>query len=318
MSKKIHLAGSLAYDHILYYPGNFADLISSGEEGMNLSINVSDKTVQFGGTAGNIAYNLTLLGDQPVLMGVAGKDFHEYKEWLNKNSIDTDKVKVFENEFTATAYITSDNVGNQIISFYKGASVNDVDFGMKNYQENISYFSISPDKKERMLALLHEARFLGIPFMFDPGQVITEFTDLECLSFIEGPTVLIFNQFELKTFMKKTNLTREQILEKVPLLIETLRETGSLIMTKNDKHYIKPVMVSKAQEPTGCGDAYRAGILHGLTKGLDIKVTGQIASLIATYNLESKGTQNHKFTKEEFKKRYADVFGDDIPVEAGL
>jgi adenosine kinase len=310
MNKKIFVCGSIAYDHLLYYPGNFSDLVSSAEKGMNLSINVSKKFIEFGGTAGNIAYNLTLLGELPVVLGVAGKDFQNYETWLKQNNIDISNVKIVNNKFTASAYITSDNVGNQITSFYKGAMEDDIDVSLKDFSDQISYMIISPDKKERMLDLMHEARFLGIPFIFDPGQVISLFSEAECLSFIEGPKVLIFNQFELNTFMEKTNLTREQILEKVPILIETMRESGSNIMTKEKVFFIRSATPRKMIDPTGCGDAYRAGILYGLTRNLDLKLTGQIGALMATYKLESRGTQTHKFTMDEFKKRYEEVYGE--------
>lgn len=316
MNKKIYVAGSIAYDCLLFYPGNFINLISTSEQVLNLSLNVSEKTIQFGGTAANIAYNLSLLSEPNALVGVVGaKDFKDYKKWLEEHNIDISHINVIEESYSANAYITSDKAGNQITSYYKGASIENLNFMLNEISEEIEILAISPDKKERMLDLKDQARFLNLSCMFDPGQVITEFSEMECLSFLDGPKILIFNQYELKTFMQKTKLTREEILKKVPILIETLRESGSSIMTKNEKIFIKSAPAFELTDATGCGDAYRAGILYGLKKGYDLKKMGQIASLLATYNLEVKGTQNHKFTKQQFEERYEDVYGEKIKLQ---
>ncbi|MBI2464361.1 carbohydrate kinase family protein [Candidatus Peregrinibacteria bacterium] len=314
MHKKILVSGSLAYDHIMIHDGEFHEIILPEHvHHLNVCFIIKDKSLHFGGTGGNIAYNLRLLGENIILLGLAGKDFQEYKHWLEKFGVDTSQIKIEQNIYTASAFITSDRKGNQITNFYPGAMDSNHCFNLEPLAKDIAIAIISPDNIHRMLNMCLQCKKLTIPYLFDPGQQLPNFTPhqlLECIDKAEG---VILNEYELELLLNKTNLTKKDLCERIHLLIITRGEKGSTIEEGEKKEEIGISETKKIIDPTGCGDAYRAGILKGLKKRYSRKTMGQMAALMGTYSVEKKGTQNHFFTRDEFEKRYKKSFKTETP-----
>lgn len=310
MNKKILVSGSLAYDHIMSHEGKFQKIILPEHlHHLNVCFIIKDKSLHFGGTGGNIAYNLKLLGEDIILLGVAGKDFHEYQQWLEKNGIETSHVKIEQNIYTASAFIISDKKGNQITNFYPGAMNSNHQFDLKPLAKNVALAIVSPDNINRMCDICLQCKKNDIPYIFDPGQQLSNFTPRKLLKCIEKAEGLILNEYELELLLEKTNVTKKYLCERIHLLIITRGEKGSTIESFEKKEEIGICVTKKVIDPTGCGDAYRAGILKGLKRGYSRKKMGQIASLMGTYAVENQGTQNHSFSLNEFENRYKKNFG---------
>jgi len=306
---KILILGSLAYDHEMKYNGLFKDLILP--DTYNISITTGKKNVYFGGCAGNIAYNLRLLGQEVTVITVAGKDFGEYRQWLASCGVDLTGVYQSEKFYTASATICTDNEQNQITFFDPGAmyevdttqTVKTLDYG------SIAWAIISPENPKRMMKYAYECKELKIPFIFDPGQVIPMLDNEELLWGVKNADIFIVNGHEAKMLNTRLGLTSDLIAKMSQVYIETHGEKGSTIMGKNGVFYIRAVQPSKTIDPTGCGDAFRAGLLAGLREGKSMERCGQAGALLATYSIENEGTQQHKFTMEEFSTRLENNFG---------
>ncbi len=311
--KNILVSGSWAYDYLMEYNGLLKDAILPEKlDHLSVGFTVSKKSVHFGGCAGNIAYNLRLLGADPVVVGLIGSDFGDYAAWMKKNGVDISTLTPVPNEFTASAYILTDREQNQIQIFHGGAMLAaPLAVGMREYRYHpLQWVIISPDDPQRMARLAQECKELGLKYMFDPSQQISNMSDAVLHGAIQGATALIVNEYEADLLTKKLGVTREALTAMVSIFIETHGERGSSVVSKDEgMFFIKAVTPGAVVDPTGCGDAFRAGILFGLSSGLGIERSCQIGALAATYTIENKGTQNHRFTLEEFKKRFEENFG---------
>lgn len=303
------ICGSLAFDHIMVFHDRFKNhILPDKVHILNVSFLVPDMRREFGGCAGNIAYNLTLLGGQGFPMATVGKDFAPYAHWLEQCGIEQRYVRTLEDAFTAQAFITTDLDDNQITAFHPGAMnfshLNDVPEG-----NGITIGMVSPDGREGMLK--HARRFFqaGIPFIFDPGQGLPLFSGKELVRFLEQATWVAVNDYEWALLQERTGLTAEAVMERVQALVVTRGGNGSSIYVDGNCLEIPTVPAHTERDPTGCGDAYRAGILYGLMHDLPWETTGRIASLMGAIKMEHHGTQNHTFERAEFAARFEESFG---------
>jgi len=304
------ICGSVAYDTILVFPDRFkAHILPDKIHILNVAFLVPEMRREFGGCAANIAYSLRLLGDLGLPMATVGHDFGPYRERLKALGIRLDHVTVLEDQFTAQAFITTDLDDNQITAFHPGAMqyahINHVSRAAAGVAAGI----VAPDGRQAMIE--HAAQFVeaGIPFIFDPGQGLPMFGAGELKTFIEQATWVAVNDYEWGLLQQKTGLTAADIAAKVQALIVTRGAEGSVIYAGGRIMTIPSVKPRAIVDPTGCGDAYRAGLIHGLLRGLDWETTGRVASLMGSIKIESRGPQNHDFTPEDFRGRYRHIFG---------
>jgi adenosine kinase len=303
------ICGSVAYDHIMVFPDHFKNHILPDKIHMlNVSFLVPDMRREFGGCAGNIAYSLNLLGGDGVPMATVGKDFAAYGQWIEQCGISSQYLKEIETSFTGQAFITTDQDDNQITAFHPGAMGESHQNKVSDAQ-GITIGIVSPDGREGMIEHARQFEEAGIPFIFDPGQGMPLFDGDDLKAFLKQATWLTVNDYEMQLFLDKTGMTPAQVAEQVEALIITRGSTGSEIITKDSNIMIPVVEVENLLDPTGCGDAFRSGLLYGLMNGLDWEVTGRIASLLGAIKIAHHGTQNHKFTIDEFKARFEAVFG---------
>jgi adenosine kinase len=298
----------MAYDTIMVFHDKFKHhILPEKVHILNVSFLVPVMRREYGGCAGNIAYNLNLLGEKPLVMAVVGHDFEPYSQWMSQNGLSSEFIHIMDNNYTGQAYITTDEDGNQITAFHPGA----MSFSHLNsipVDSDISIGIISPDGKDGML--LHADQFaeLNIPFIFDPGQGMPLFNGEELLKFLDLATWVTLNDYESELMQERTGLSLEAMAERVEALIITLGGQGSKIYAQGQCIAIPAAKPSALVDPTGCGDAYRAGLLYGLMNELDWETTGRIASLMGTIKIEHHGTQNHAFDIEDFRQRYYESF----------
>jgi adenosine kinase len=304
------ICGSVAYDTILVFPDRFkAHILPDKIHILNVAFLVPEMRREFGGCAANIAYSLRLLGDIGLPMATAGHDFGPYRERLKGLGIRLDHVTVIEDAFTAQAFITTDLDDNQITAFHPGAMQQAHINQVSQAGAGVAVGVVAPDGRQAMIE--HAAQFAaaGIPFIFDPGQGLPMFGADELNTFIEQATWVAVNDYEWGLLQQKTGLTAADIAAKVEALIVTCGAAGSMIYAGGRIMTIPSVKPRAIVDPTGCGDAYRAGLIHGLLRGLDWETTGRVASLMGSIKIESRGPQNHDFTPEDFRGRYRHVFG---------
>lgn len=304
------ICGSLAFDTIMVFQDKFKNHILADKVHMlSVAFLVPELRREFGGCAGNIAYNLKLLGEEPLMMATAGQDFEPYQQWLEQCGIRTDYIKTLEGQYTAQAYITTDEDDNQITAIHPGA-MNEAHLNpITAVTERIQIGIVSPDGKIGMQQHAEQFVEAGIEFIFDPGQGLPMFDGAELTAFLEQATWVTLNDYEAQLMQERTGLSLEAMAEQVKALIVTQGGEGSIIYTEGDVINIPAAPVSVLQDPTGCGDAYRAGLLYGLMNNMDWATTGRIASLLGAIKIEQKGTQNHRFSIAEFKARYQQSFG---------
>lgn len=302
------ICGSMAYDTIMVFHDKFKHhILPEKVHILNVSFLVPNMRREFGGCAGNIAYNLKLLGETPMIMATVGHDFEPYANWMSQCGLSSKYIRIVDGEFTGQAYITTDEDDNQITAFHPGAMnsshLNNVE------ADGVQIGIVSPDGKDGMVQ--HAAQFAEaeIPFIFDPGQGMPMFSGDELLAFMEQATWATFNDYESELMQERTGLSLEQLAEKVEALIVTRGGEGSNIYTQGKCIEIPSAKAKAICDPTGCGDSYRAGLLFGLMNEYDWEVTGRIASLIGAIKIEHHGTQNHTFTMDDFKQRYQEEFG---------
>jgi adenosine kinase len=315
------VCGSVAYDTILVFPDRFkSHLLPDKLHMLNVSFLVPEMRREFGGCAANIVYGLNLLGDLGLAMATAGHDFAPYRERMVSKGIPVDYIKVVEETFTAQAFITTDLDDNQITAFHPGAmqyahlnrvtdAADQAAVGSKGPAFDVALGIVAPDGRQAMIEHAAQFKEAGIPFIFDPGQGLPMFGGEELALFIDQATWVVVNDYEWQMLQQKTGLTATQVAAKVDALIVTRGAEGSSIYTKERTWTVPAVTPRAVVDPTGCGDAYRAGLIHGLLRGLDWQTTGRIASLMGSIKIESRGPQNHDFTKAEFDRRYLDHFG---------
>lgn len=308
---RIVVSGSIAYDYIMFFPGYFKDHILPDQiDTLSVSFLVDSMKKQRGGCAPNIAYSCALLGERATVMGAAGQDFGEYRAWLENHGVDTSAVREIGDDFTASFFVSTDQSHNQIASFYTGAmsQARNLSFHDLPYKE-VAIAVISPNDPEAMRRHVQECRALNIPYIYDPGQQIIRLDAVDLLEGARGARILIVNDYEFGMIRKKTGLTETALQAIAPCVIITHGERGSTIIANQQTHEIPVAPVQRLADPTGVGDAYRAGVIKGLLHGYSWPTTGRMASLAASYCLEEYGTQNHSYTYEEFVARYRRTFG---------
>jgi adenosine kinase len=312
------ICGSLAFDTIMVFQDQFKNHILPDKiHKLSVAFFVPEMRREFGGTAGNIAYNLQLLEGKPLMMATVGEDFSTYANWLNQNNLNTAHVKTIANTFTAQAFITTDIDDNQITAFHPGAMMESHQNSVKD-AKNVTLAIIAPDGRDGMFQHAKECFDAGIPFMFDPGQGLPMFNGEELLHFIEMADYLAVNDYESQVIQDKTGLNLAQLAAKVKALIVTLGGEGSHIYADGQRYEIPCVIASKIVDPTGCGDAYRAGLLYGIANGWDWLTCGRLASTMGAIKIASRGGQNHRPTREEIEDVYAQALVIEVKQKEGL
>jgi adenosine kinase len=303
------ICGSLAFDTIMTFEGRFADQILPHQlHILNVSFLVPRMRREFGGCAGNIAYNLNLLGGKPMPMATVGQDFGPYREHFQQQGIPLDHVKEIEDLYTAQAFITTDLDDNQITAFHPGAM-------MRSYENHVTdvpdvgFGIVGPDGYEAMLQNSREFAEAGIPFIFDPGQAMPLFNGKELTQMIEQATYVTVNDYESNLLQDKTGLSDKQIAERVQAYLVTRGPKGSEVHSKDGMLQIPAATAMRVVDPTGCGDAYRAGLIYGWMHGMDMATTGRIASLMGALKIEHLGPQNQRFDYEQFAEYFRQQFG---------
>ncbi|MEW5746426.1 MAG: carbohydrate kinase family protein [Nitrospirota bacterium] len=309
----IYVSGSLAYDRIMDFPGKFSDHILPDKiHILNVCFTVNGMVEKFGGTAGNIAYSLSLLGERPIILATIGRDYRSYFDWLHKNNLPIEGIKVIDQEFTAGAYITTDRADNQITGFNPGAMKFPSGYVLNHSggaRGSGSIALIGPGNLTDMMEYAREYKRRGIPCVCDPGQSLTAWESGALTEWIAGSFMLVSNDYELELITKMTGRDKKGLLELTPTIVTTLGEKGSLISTADGDVAVPTVKPRAIVDPTGAGDAYRAGLLKGLVESRPLPVAAQMGAVAATYAIEQYGTQEHRYTVEEFSERYQSTFG---------
>jgi len=303
------ICGSYAYDNIMVFHDRFKNHILPDKIHMlNVSFLVPDMRREFGGCAGNIAYTLNLLGGDVTPMATIGSDFKPYADWMDKCGVSRRHMKIIDTNYTGQAFITTDQDDNQITAFHPGAMGESHQNKVAD-ADAVSIGIVSPDGRDGMIEHARQFKEAGIPFIFDPGQGMPMFGEEDLKTFLEQATWLTVNDYEMQMLLDKTSLTPAEVAAQVDALIITRGGEGSEIITKDKNIMIPVVEAEKIEDPTGCGDAFRSGLLYGLMNDLDWEVTGRIASLLGSIKIAHHGTQNHHFEMQEFKARFQSVFG---------
>jgi adenosine kinase len=306
---KIVVTGSIAYDYLMSFPGKFTEhFLPEHMSRVSLSFLVDTMDKRRGGCAPNIAYTLALLGERPLLMGTAGQDFGDYRQWLEAAGIDTSLVGEVPDKFTASFFCSTDQDSNQIASFYTGAMANAAELSFRT-AGTVTLTIISPNDPQAMLQYAEECRTLEIPFIFDPGQQCARMSGPELGDALKGASVLILNDYELELLKQKTGLGEGELIARTGTLVVTRGEEGSTILTAEDEIHVPAVKPHRIADPTGVGDAFRGGFMKGLVAGLDLETSGRLGSVAATYALEHLGGSSHAYTWDEFAARYEEHFG---------
>ena len=308
---RILICGSMAFDTIMVFGDRFRNHILPDKIHMlNICFFVPEMRREFGGTAGNIAYNLKLLEGNPVIMATVGDDFSSYTAWLEQHALETTHIKQIPGTFTAQAFITTDQDDNQITAFHPGA-MSECHQNSVHDAQDIGLAIIAPDGRDGMFLHARECHEKGIPFMFDPGQGLPMFNGEELLHFIEMAAYVAVNDYEAQLLLEKTGLTLDDIASKVKALIVTKGAQGSTIYADGKLYEIPCVKATQVVDPTGCGDAYRAGLLYGIAQGWDWPVCGRLASVMGSIKIASRGAQNHLLSREEIQNIYSQVLVDE-------
>jgi len=307
------ICGSLAYDSIMVFEDHFKNHILPDKVHMlSVSFLVPELNKVFGGCAGNISYNFKMLGGEPYPMAAVGSDYGPYRDRLEKLGISQKYVLELSDKFTPQCFITTDLDDNQITAFHPGAM-------MESHQNKVAAADgidigiVAPDGRDAMIQHSTDFAAAGIPFIFDPGQALPLFDGEDLKRFIDEATWVTVNDYEAELVKERTGYSELDIANKVEAFIVTKGGEGSSIYVKDQVLEIPNAKATELKDPTGCGDAYRAGLLYGLQHNLDWETTGRIASLIGAIKIEHKGTQNHSFTMDEFKARYKSEFGHEMP-----
>ena len=323
------VTGTLSFDYIMDFPGKFADRIMPDKiHKLSLSFLVETLNKQFGGTAGNIAYTLKLLGLEPSILASAGNDFSPYKTFLAKHKISTKYIKEHSDVPTSSYFVVTDKEDNQIGSFYIGAMKYAKELSPLSFprKRESSFVVLAPTDPKAMKKYVKECRTLKLRYLYDPAFQIATFTPDELREGIEGAEILIGNDYEIALIEERVGISHEELRVMVPIVITTLGNKGSIIETRKESIHIKPAKPKNVSDPTGAGDAYRAGFLAGYLRaassrpGLErgvvktdvLVVSGQMGSVASVYTVEKYGTQTHTFTKKEFCNRYEENFRTNI------
>ena len=317
---KIAVAGSIARDHLMTFPGNFTDaIVADSLETLSLSFLVNDLDIRRGGTGANIAFGLGVLGINPFLITAAGRDFEDYQAWLNRHGVDTSHVRISKELLTATFSCTTDLSQRQIASFFPGAMIEGREIELAPILEKsgkFDLFIISPDDPEAMIRHTESAKEYGINFIADPSQTLASISGENIRKLISGAKYLFMNEYELELTLQKTGWSNGELLDSVEVRVTTLGGKGSRVESRGSKAIeIGVPQIREIVDPTGVGDSYRAGFVAGLAWGLSHERCGQIGATIAAYCLETKGTQEYRFEKNEFIERLGKTYGREASEE---
>ena len=305
------VTGSIAFDYIMSFPGRFREhLLPDQLDNISLSFLVDSMKKQRGGCAANIAYNLALLGERPLLMATAGQDFGEYRKWLDQHGVDTSPVREYPDEFTSSFFVSTDLDQSQIASFYIGAMGRAGELSFKRLAVRPDIVIISPNDPKAMTQYVRECKELGIQYIYDPSQQIVRLSDDDLREGIDDSAITITNDYEFEMLRNRLHMAEAAFLDCAQVLIITRGADGSTILTREQRYDVPAVPTARPIDPTGVGDAYRAGLIRGLALGLPWDTIGRVAALAATYVLENHGPQNHRYTREEFTQRYRTQFGN--------
>lgn len=313
----ILVTGSIAYDYIMVFPGQFKDYILPDKMHiLSVSFLVDSLKRLRGGTAPNIAYNLALLGERPTIMGTVGHDFAEYRAWLEAHGIDTSAIKQIDHEFTASCFINTDLSDNQITAFYAGAMAQAGELSIKeNGLSHSDLVIIAPNDPGAMERYAVECAELGIPYLYDPSMQAPRMTAKEFEVGCKGAKILIGNDYEFGMIAEKIGMAEAELRRHVPITVMTRGAAGALITVEGEEYEIPSATPHAVVDPTGAGDAFRAGFVKGMQLGLPWPVVGRMAALSAVYAIEHAGTQQHSYTIDEYIARYVENFGEEPQLE---
>jgi adenosine kinase len=304
MKKDIIVCGSLAYDRIMDFPGHFSDHILPDKiHAINVCFQVDSMQEKFGGTAGNIAYALNLMGEKPIISAAIGHDYSRYFDWFAKNGLSIEHIKIIEDEFTAGAYITTDKADNQITGFNPGAMKYSSNMDFDQFDPDKTLVIVSPGNLDDMINYPRVCKAKGFDYIFDPGQSLPMLDAKDLIQAIDGCRILICNDYELELFMSKTELDEGDLLEQAGAIIVTMGELGSRVYTPDGEIRMPAAKPKQVVDPTGAGDAYRGGLISGLVRGKDIEESAKMGSACASLAVECYGTQCYSFTPKEFEER---------------
>jgi adenosine kinase len=309
---KTVITGSIAFDYLMSFPGRFGEhLLADQLDKISVSFLVDSMRRMRGGVAPNIAYTNALLGGRPTIMASAGRDFVEYRRWLEDQGVDTSAIVTYDDLYCASFFVNTDLDHNQIASFYTGAMARSVDLTFSEYAPDADLAVISPNDPGAMNNYVRECKEIGLDYIFDPSQQTIRLSADDLCSGVDGCRLLAVNEYELSLIQEKTGLSMDSIMDRCGALLVTLGKNGSRIYAEGQVHEIPPVAPREIIEPTGAGDAFRGGVLRGLQLNLPWAISGRIGALAATYVLENFGTQGHSYTIGEFVKRFREHFDDD-------
>ena len=307
----ILLTGSVAYDYLMTFPGEFREhILPERLASISLSFLVDSMSRQRGGIAPNIAYTMALLGEKPRVMATVGEDFGDYRAWLEAKGVDTSLMQVVPGVFTASFFATTDQVNAQIASFYPGAMGYSATQSIKELEKKPDLVIVSPSAPDAMMKFPAECRELGIRYLYDPSQQVLRLEGSELARDMEGAHFLFCNDYEFGLISKKTGWSLDQMLEHVRVLVITRGKNGADLYAGPESVHIPTVPEDEIVDPTGVGDAFRGGFLAGYGRGFDWKLCGEIGSLAAVYCLEQRGPQSHSYTRKEFIERFRKHFDD--------
>jgi len=326
---RIAVTGSVAYDYLMTFPGKFLDVVVPDRmHRLSVSFLVDEMRRVRGGVAPNIAYSLALLGETPLVVAAGGRDAADYRDWLAEEGVDVSGFRVFDDLFTASFFVSTDREQNQIATFYAGAMARAGELPLRLFDPaSIGLAVVAPNDPAAMDAYARECRELRIPFLYDPSQQVARLSGDDLLTGLDGAAILIGNEYEFGIVEKKTGLSESEILSRVPVVIVTRGEGGSTIALRGGTleaqggavtYRIPPAELRKpALDPTGVGDAFRAGLLAARRRGLPWEVAGRAGSVAAVFALETLGPQPKRYSREDFVARYVENFGSD-GVHAGI
>lgn len=313
---EIVVTGSIAYDYLMRFPGSFRKhILTEALDQVSLSFLVEEMTKHWGGVAPNIAYTMAKLGLQPRLMGTVGRDFPDYRAWLEQAGVDTRYVRQYDDLFTASFFCNTDVENNQIASFYSGAMARAGEYHLADTDLKPDLVIVSPNDPDAMSNLTSECRQRGYRFIYDPSQQLARLDGAVVRRDMTGAYAMVINEYESQLIRDKANLTLEDLRREIELLVITHGRHGSRIYTNGDVIEIPAFPVGEIIDPTGAGDAYRAGLITGLAYDLPLNIAGLVGALCASYVLEHNGPQSHNFTVDSFIERFRTEFDDEGSLE---
>lgn len=309
---EILVTGSIAYDYLMRFPGKFSDYLIDGQmHQVSLSFLVDEMTKHWGGTAANIAYTMALMGMKPKLVGTVGRDFPDYRTWLEGVGVDCSTVRQIDEVFTASFFCNTDNVNNQIASFYTGAMAYARNYKLSDvYASNPDLVLITPNDPLAMSQIAQECRDRGIKFVYDPSQQVARLGGEELAKDMQGAYVMIANAYESQVISQKTGKSLADLRQMVEVLVITHGPRGCVVYRGDEEVQVEAFPTDVMKDPTGGGDAFRAGFVYGLLSGYSLELSAQMGSLSATYAIEHVGTQSHHFTPAEFVARFRTQYDD--------